>query len=73
MNDVTFVKQFEVATVNSTGQLKVWDLREKNEQPARTFLMCVKILFRKAHCGQYLRKSIPPVLNGDLSFSELKR
>ncbi len=41
MNAVTFFKQFEVATVNSTGQLKVWDLREENQQPARTFLMYV--------------------------------
>ena len=39
MNAVTFLKQFEIATVNSTGQLKVWDLREQNQQPMRTFFM----------------------------------
>ncbi len=39
LNAVTFLKQSEVAAVNSTGQLKVWDLRQDSEEPAKTFLL----------------------------------
>ncbi|KAK2178261.1 hypothetical protein NP493_550g00028 [Ridgeia piscesae] len=37
LNSACFLKQSEVATVNSTGQLKVWDLREQGEEPAKVF------------------------------------
>ncbi|XP_041353900.1 nucleoporin Nup43-like isoform X2 [Gigantopelta aegis] len=36
INGVTFLKQSEVATVNSFGQLKIYDLRQKGEA-AKTF------------------------------------
>ncbi|XP_077977336.1 nucleoporin Nup43-like [Glandiceps talaboti] len=36
---VCHLKQYEVITVNSTGQLKVWDLRQPTSQPSRTFIL----------------------------------
>lgn len=37
INSVTFLKQLEVITVNSTGQLKIFDLRQTSDDPVRTF------------------------------------
>ncbi|KAI0237410.1 Nucleoporin Nup43 [Lamellibrachia satsuma] len=37
LNSACFLKQSEVATVNSTGQLKVWDLRQQGDEPAKVF------------------------------------
>ena len=37
LHAVTFLKQFEIATVNSIGQLKVWDLRQSADEPVRIF------------------------------------
>lgn len=34
-----FVKSYEITTVNSIGQLKVWDLRQKSNKPVRTMLL----------------------------------
>ncbi|KAK3580498.1 hypothetical protein CHS0354_001096 [Potamilus streckersoni] len=39
INDVIFLKQSEVVTVNSTGQLKVFDLRQPSDQPTSLFLV----------------------------------
>ncbi|KAK2154683.1 hypothetical protein LSH36_260g01003 [Paralvinella palmiformis] len=39
LNAVTFLKQSEAATVNSIGQLKVWDLRQTTDKPSQIFLM----------------------------------
>ena len=39
LNAVKFLTHQEITTVNSTGQLKVWDLREANSHAARTFLL----------------------------------
>ncbi|XP_063402813.1 nucleoporin Nup43-like [Mytilus trossulus] len=36
VNGVIFLKQFEFLTVNSTGQLKIYDLRSKSDDPAQT-------------------------------------
>ncbi|XP_028413441.1 nucleoporin Nup43-like [Dendronephthya gigantea] len=36
---VTFVKSYEIATVNFIGQLKVWDLRQKEVKPVRAMLL----------------------------------
>ncbi|CAH1798467.1 unnamed protein product, partial [Owenia fusiformis] len=48
MNGVAYLKQFEIVTVNSIGQLKVWDLRQPDVEPRifvltgeRTPLHCV--------------------------------
>ncbi|XP_074662693.1 nucleoporin Nup43-like [Tubulanus polymorphus] len=38
-NAATFLKQNEVVTVNSIGQLKVWDIRQNKDEPTRIFLM----------------------------------
>ena len=37
MNAVTYIKQSEVAVVNSTGQLKVFDVRNASDAPSRVF------------------------------------
>ena len=37
LNAVSFLKELEVGAVNSTGQLKVWDLRQHTDDTARTF------------------------------------
>lgn len=39
INDVAFLKKFEIATTNSAGQLKVWDVREGGTKPCRTLLL----------------------------------
>lgn len=36
INSITFLKQFEVLTVNSSGQLKIFDLRQTDDDPARS-------------------------------------
>ncbi|XP_070568783.1 nucleoporin Nup43-like isoform X2 [Ptychodera flava] len=36
---VCYLKQYEVITVNSTGQLKIWDLRQPTSQPSRSFIL----------------------------------
>lgn len=36
INDVTFLKQLEVLSVNSSGQLKIFDLRQTDDDPARS-------------------------------------
>ena len=41
INDVTFLKQFEVITVNSSGQLKVFDLRQTDDDPTKSFSVYV--------------------------------
>jgi len=39
ITDVTFTKASEVVTSNMRGQLKLWDLRSNQQQPATTFLL----------------------------------
>lgn len=34
-----FLKQSEIVTVNSIGQVKIWDIRDKSESPSRTLLL----------------------------------
>uniref|UniRef100_A0ABM0LZ64 Nucleoporin Nup43-like n=1 Tax=Saccoglossus kowalevskii TaxID=10224 RepID=A0ABM0LZ64_SACKO len=36
---VSYLKQYEVITVSSTGQLKIWDLRQSSSEPSRTFVL----------------------------------
>ena len=36
INDITFLKQFEVITVNSSGQLKIFDLRQTDGDPTKS-------------------------------------
>ncbi|XP_052810135.1 nucleoporin Nup43-like [Mya arenaria] len=37
INGVRFLKQLEVITVDSSGQLKIFDLRQNSEEPSKTF------------------------------------
>lgn len=37
INGITFLKQLEVITVDSSGQLKVFDLRQTSGEPAQTY------------------------------------
>ncbi|XP_054768862.2 nucleoporin Nup43-like [Lytechinus pictus] len=39
INALTHLKQHEVITVNSAGQLKIWDLRQPGSQPTRFFIV----------------------------------
>ena len=39
--DVVYTKSSEVVTVSSSGQLKVWDLRQAGDKPAMTMLLYV--------------------------------
>ena len=45
INGVCYLKQNEIATVNTSGQLKVWDIRDSQGtlQPARLFLPYVEV------------------------------
>ena len=45
MYGVTFVKSYEIATVNFIGQLKVWDLRQRGNKPVRALLLYVVVIF----------------------------
>ena len=39
VNAVTFLKQVEVITVNSCGQLKIFDLRSAHDEPVKSFCL----------------------------------
>ncbi|XP_038078808.1 nucleoporin Nup43-like [Patiria miniata] len=39
INAVTYLKSNQVVTVNATGQMKIWDLRQPDSQPTRVFLL----------------------------------
>ncbi|XP_022108974.1 nucleoporin Nup43-like [Acanthaster planci] len=39
INAVTYLKSNQVVTVNATGQMKIWDLRQPDSQPVRVFLL----------------------------------
>ncbi|XP_013399806.1 nucleoporin Nup43-like [Lingula anatina] len=39
INGVNYYKHYEVITVNSSGQLKVYDLRQPEDEPSRIFLL----------------------------------
>lgn len=39
INDILFLKQFEVVTANMRGQLKVWDIRAKHNAPSQKFFL----------------------------------
>ncbi|XP_071482667.1 nucleoporin Nup43-like [Diadema antillarum] len=39
INALAHLKQHEVITVNSAGQLKIWDLRQPGSQPTRFFII----------------------------------
>jgi nuclear pore complex protein Nup43 len=44
VSGVTFVKSYEIATINFIGQLKVWDLRQRGDKPVRAMLLYVSVL-----------------------------
>ncbi len=39
INALTYLKSHQVISVNSTGQMKIWDLRQPASQPTRVFLL----------------------------------
>lgn len=41
MTGVCFLRQEEVAAINSIGQFKVWDLRQSTRDPARVLVLNV--------------------------------
>lgn len=37
LHAVTFLRTTEILTVNSIGQLKIWDLRQQRNEPSQIF------------------------------------
>lgn len=37
LHAVTFLRTTEIVTVNSIGQLKIWDLRQQRNEPSQIF------------------------------------
>lgn len=37
LHAVTFLRTTEILTVNSIGQLKIWDLRHQRNEPSQIF------------------------------------